>query len=235
MTLPSVLLVDNDPWVKAEVAKKIGQSKACELIGCVSSYEEGQRAIDRVSPDVVMLELLLEGGSGTSFIRETLKKRPETECLVLTSILSSKGFYAAIQSGAKGYILKKYGLKRVIDLFHSFLNGGSPVPPGLARGLIDRISTQASTQEKERVELTGKEKEVLTLLAKGFSRNEVAKLMNISVHTVSTHIKRIYTKLDVNSYGEAVYEAILLRLIKPSDKMEQIIISSINTYHGEPL
>ncbi|MDX8412278.1 MAG: response regulator transcription factor [Mariprofundaceae bacterium] len=231
---PSVLLLDDDPWVTKKLAKKLNESEECELIGCAANFEDGLRAIERLKPDVIVLDLLLEGGSGTSLIRKALTNNVDTECMVLTKIMNSKAFFAALQSGAKGYVLKQYGLERVMDLFHDFLNGGSPVPPGLARGLIDKVSTPHNREEKERVELTAKEKEVLTLLAKGFSRNEVADLMQISVHTVATHVKHIYKKLNVNSYGAAVFEAILLRLITPSKKMERYIISSIDTFRGDP-
>jgi len=103
------------------------------------------------------------------------------------------------------------------------IDGGVPISPGIARFLLKRLKSESDTQKDMPVEvdanlphLTKREKEVLQLIAKGFSYSEIAEMLVLSVHTVTSHIKHIYKKLAVNSRGEAVYEAIQLGLLNPT-------------------
>ena len=95
------------------------------------------------------------------------------------------------------------------------LRGGSPISPAIARHLLRRFQSEptAPLKQLEKSPLSKRETDVLTAVAKGYTYNEIATMLNISFHTVSSHIKHIYRKLEVSSRSEAVFEAITLRLI----------------------
>ena len=125
----------------------------------------------------------------------------------------------AIETGAKGYVLKKELEKNLVAAIRLLQAGGSPVSPSVAKSVLRALrtfTTQTSAQCPKSVEsnpLSERETEILRLLAKGMSFNEIGDILTISPHTVTAHIKKIYRKLQVHSRGEAVYEAVQMGLL----------------------
>ena len=117
---------------------------------------------------------------------------------------------ASIEAGATGYILKDSVPEEFVDLIKQLRTGGSPISPVIARQLLKRFKSGTAAPRATRPEdnlLSPREAEILSLIAKGFSFGEIARLVSVSPHTVTTHVKKIYQKLAVHSRGEAVYEA----------------------------
>ena len=166
--------------------------------------------MSKTAPDVLLTDLGLPDGSGIDLIRETVRRYPATDIMVITVFGDEDHVLASIEAGATGYILKDSIPEEFVGLIKQLRAGGSPISPVIARQLLKRFKPHvASPEAVATVEagLSARESEVLSLIAKGFSFSEIARLLNVSQHTVTTHVKKIYQKLAVHSRGEAVYEA----------------------------
>jgi DNA-binding NarL/FixJ family response regulator len=123
---------------------------------------------------------------------------------------------ASIAAGATGYILKDSLPEELVDIIKQLRAGGSPISPIIARQLLKKLrppGSESYPSARDHPGLSARESEILSLIAKGFSFTEIAKLLEISPHTVTAYVKKIYQKLAVHSRGEAVYEAGRMGLI----------------------
>ena len=139
-----------------------------------------------------------------------------TTIMVVTVFGDEEHVLAAIEAGATGYILKDSIPEAFVGLVKQLRAGGSPISPVIARQLIKRFKPGVvadNPRQPSEHGLSARESEVLSLIAKGFSFGEIARLLGVSPHTVTTHVKKIYQKLAVHSRGEAVYEAGKMGLI----------------------
>ena len=147
-------------------------------------------------------------GDGTTLIRKAAGQYPDVDILVLTMFADHHKVLDAIRAGARGYLLKDQKLNECVAAIREVRKGGSPISPIIARLLLKELSPQELVRESTSEEqLSEREKETLHLLSRGFTYSECAELMGISQHTVGTHVKHIYRKLEVNSRAEAVFEA----------------------------
>lgn len=181
--------------------------------------------------DVMLVDLGLPDGSGIEVIREARRLRAAREILVTTVFQDEESTVAAICAGASGYVLKDEPVPELIRSLRDVLAGASPISPRIARHVLRAVQTGspllagpgtaashpshgiAEMRAPAKLGLTRREIEVLHLIAKGFSHVEIAQLLATSPNTVRTHMKNIYRKLDVNSRGEAVYQAIQIGLV----------------------
>jgi DNA-binding NarL/FixJ family response regulator len=144
--------------------------------------------------------------------------------MVITVFADEKRVMEAVEAGARGYLLKDASSERVAEAVLQLLAGGSPISAPIARYLLrhfqtppDESQSAAPIPDVERPHLSEREHEVLGLLAKGFRYQEIAELLEITGHTVTTHIRRIYRKLEVHSRSQAIYEAANLGLLELGD------------------
>ena len=161
-----------------------------------------------------LVDLGLPDGSGLEFIHFLRDTGHCTHSLVITAFGDEKNVVTAIEAGAMGYLLKDRDPQYIADSICTVLDGGSPVSPSIARHLLKRFQQPAAEETgPPQVHLTQREIEVLRLVVKGFTYQEIAAGLDMSVNTVSSHVQNIYRKLAVRSRGEAVFEAITLGLV----------------------
>jgi DNA-binding NarL/FixJ family response regulator len=161
--------------------------------------------------DVLLVDLGLPDGRGEDVIRYATRLHPELNAMVISVFGDERHVFEAIQAGATGYLLKDdlpEDFAGAIELLNS---GGAPINPMIARQIIKRMKhstgqlpAPAATPESG---LTAREAEILHLISRGFSTAEVAEMLHLSPHTVVSHVKKIYRKLQVNSRAEALFEA----------------------------
>src|SRR5262245_56567381 len=173
----------------------------------------------RDRPDVLLTDLGLPDGSGVDLIRAVRELGGGTQCMVITIFGDEQHVVSGIEAGALGYLLKDGSAEYIGDSIMEMLDGGSPISPAIARHLLKRFrpagpAASPAIDPDTLPRLSPREHEVLTLIVKGFSYAESARLMGVSSHTVTTHVRAIYRKLEVHSRGEAVYEALQLGLVK---------------------
>jgi DNA-binding NarL/FixJ family response regulator len=213
-----VLLVEDE----AETLDRIGRALAAEprldVIGLAGSCAEARRLLAADAPDVLLVDLGLPDGNGTELIRELRGRHPRTECMVITVFGDERSVVAAIEAGAGGYLLKDATDEEIPRAVLDLAGGGSPISPAIARHLLRRLQSGAggaSAAGADAPHLSAREREVLELLARGFRIGEIAGALGITGHTVTTHVRHLYRKLEVGSRGEAIYEAMSRGLLRP--------------------
>jgi DNA-binding NarL/FixJ family response regulator len=217
MPAHSVLLVEDDALTRARLARAIAEHPELELAGEAGSCREARARLASSVPEVLLVDLGLPDGSGVDLIREVKERAATTEAMVITIFGDERHVVAAIEAGATGYVLKDGSNEYIGESILELLNGGSPISPAIARHLLRRFRDAPAPHPAADVPtLTEREHEVLELLVKGFTFAETGNLLDISAHTVTTHVKHIYEKLGVRSRAEAVYEALQLGIVKSS-------------------
>lgn len=209
-----VALVEDDVDFQSAIAAAIAASEDMMLIHASSSRAEGLRALESQPADVLLVDLGLPDGSGIDVIRAAQSRWPDCAVMVSTAFGDELHVMRSIEAGAAGYLLKDSAPASMLDEIRSLHAGGSPISPLIARQILTRFrpsapapTPAAAPAKSESHELSGREREVLDLITKGFTADEIARFLKVSPHTVLTYVRRIYRKLNVNSKAEAIYEA----------------------------
>ena len=216
-----IVIVEDDEQTRLSLQERIGLADDMDVIVSAGTLAEGREAI-KAQPDVLLVDLGLPDGSGQQLIEETTAYAPRTEIMVITVFGDEQNVVSAIQAGASGYLLKDSEGPDMASAIRELVAGGSPITPAIARHILKRFNsdrrqpkTDASSSQSL---LTDREIEVLDLVVRGYSNNEIGSLLQVSYHTVTSHIKNIYKKLAVGSRTEAIYEANQLGLLSPERK-----------------
>ncbi len=213
-----VLLIEDEPSTLDRLCRAVEAHPQLRVSGRAETVEDGKRAIREGGFDVLLSDLGFPDGSGIDLIRLARELQPEVEVMVITVFADERHVLAAIEAGASGYLLKDGDSSYIGESILQLIAGGSPISAAIARHLLQRLKPaepEEPVPDPEAPRLTGREQQVLELVAKGFSYSEIASTLGISVNTVTSYIKQIYRKLSVNSRGEAVFEASQLGLLHP--------------------
>ena len=214
-----VIFVENDPNVRLRLQRAISGLADIHEIGSAATYREADAFVSQFKFQMLIVDLDLPDGFGLDLIRRTAANMPEVDIMVLANANDDPHVVSAIESGATGYVLKTEIENSLVSAIRLLAAGGSPVSPEVAKSVLRALRTYTThTIEKTTAPiqpnpLSERETEILQLLAKGMSFNEIGDILTISPHTVTAHIKKIYRKLQVHSRGEAVYEAAQMGLI----------------------
>ena len=214
-----VIFVENDPNVRLRLQRAISGLADIHEIGSAATYREADALVSQFKFHMLIVDLDLPDGFGLDLIRRTAANMPEVDIMVLANANDDPHVVSAIESGATGYVLKTEIENSLVSAIRLLAAGGSPVSPEVAKSVLRALRTYTThTIEKTTAPiqpnpLSERETEILQLLAKGMSFNEIGDILTISPHTVTAHIKKIYRKLQVHSRGEAVYEAVQMGLL----------------------
>lgn len=214
-----VIFVENDPNVRLRLQRAISGLADIHEIGSAATYREADALVSQFKFQMLIVDLDLPDGFGLDLIRRTAANMPKVDIMVLANANDDPHVVSAIESGATGYVLKTEIENSLVSAIRLLAAGGSPVSPEVAKSVLRALRTYTThTIEKTTAPiqpnpLSERETEILQLLAKGMSFNEIGDILTISPHTVTAHIKKIYRKLQVHSRGEAVYEAAQMGLI----------------------
>ena len=216
----TVIIVEDEPEFRRRFAQIVESEPSMRLAGVASTRREAQTLLEKEPFDVPLIDLGLPDGNGIDLIKQVSQTRPEADIMVVTVFGDEQHVVSSIEAGATGYILKDSTPADVISCIRLLRAGGSPVSPVVARSVLrairNRMAAEPATRapQPESNPLSTRETEILQLLAKGMSFNEIGEILGISPHTVTAHIKKIYRKLAVHSRGEAVYEATHMGLLR---------------------
>ncbi|MFM1980990.1 MAG: hypothetical protein RLZ68_2255 [Pseudomonadota bacterium] len=216
--MEQILLVEDDAATASWLAGLLTTLPGTQPPAICSTAQAALDWLEHHRPDIVLADLGLPDRPGTDVIRAATQRYPECDVLVITVFGDEAHVMAALAAGASGYLVKDASLTNMQEHLAHLRNGGSPMTPRIARMLIRQYQGNQGNPGQQTTtpvtipwpglgsELSTRETEVLTGIAKGFSYTEVATALAVSTNTVRTHIKRIYQKLAVNSRSEAVYE-----------------------------
>ncbi|MCR6478023.1 response regulator transcription factor [Variovorax sp. ZS18.2.2] len=224
-----VLVVEDDSRARAFFEASVQRSPRLFWLGSAGTVQEALGWLARTTtiPDVLLVDLGMPDGTGLDVIRDAVARFPGCEPLVVSVFGDEENVLASIEAGAVGYIHKDAAPEDIAQTIVEMKAGASPISPMIARRVLAKYRSlqsasilglsaaapEAAFDESERGLLSAREHEVLTLIARGFSYAEIARLKGLSVHTVQTHIKNLYGKLAVHSKSEAVFEATRLGLL----------------------
>lgn len=218
--LTDILLVEDDAPTRERLCDAL-LAAGDFAVTSASNISEALATLSESMPRILLTDLQLPDGHGIELIRRVRRASPTTDIMVISILGDEESVIAAITAGATGYLLKDAFQTDVAATVRELAMGHSPISASIARYIVRR--TQASLQPGPDVErrpslntarLTAREIDILWGIAKGFSYADIAEHLGLSRQTVPGHIKSIYRKLEVNTRGEAVFEAVQQGLIR---------------------
>lgn len=218
-----VAIVEDDPSFRDALSKALEATPDMRLANIAGTRAEGLAMLQGPPADVLLVDLGLPDGSGIDVIHAAILRWPGCNIMVSTNFGDETHVMRSIEAGAAGYLLKDSSPAKIVDEIRSLASGGSPISPIIARQVLARFRTAtpadvaasptAAAPAEPSTLLSAREKEVLDFITRGFTAQEIAKLMQLSPFTVRTFVRRIYSKLKVTSKTEAIYEARTLGLL----------------------
>ncbi len=208
----SVWLVEDNAMFSMGVRRAVDSLGGMQCAGCYPTAEAAFAALDQETPpDVILLDVQLPGIDGITALQTFRKRVPEARVIILTVFDDADKIFRAVCAGAAGYVLKSSGIDRIGDAIRQVMDGGAPMTPEVAKKVLDAFSRIEPTLDRDSMEdyhLTERERDILRLMADGLLKKEIAQALDISVHTVSTHMRRVYGKLHVTTNTGAVAKAL---------------------------
>ena len=213
--MTSVLVVDDAPLFQAGIAAALSEA-GFSVTGQAQDAMSAVTKARQLQPDVVVLDVLMPGLSGLEVVDKICNAAPNTSVVLLTSSESEEDLLSAIKSGASGYVVKDTPLPQLVENIHEVARGGSVVSPMMVSKLFANVRQLLRHRDivaGRRPTLTGREVEVLQLVAQGMTSREIGEKLFISENTVKNHVRNILDKLGLHSRSEAVMYALREDLI----------------------
>jgi DNA-binding NarL/FixJ family response regulator len=204
MSLPfkkRVVLVEDDQEIRESFSLIVNSSQRFTVVGAYGNCEDAIAALNRDKPEIVLMDIELPGMNGirgTQIIRD---KSPSTEVIMVTVYEDSDLVFEALKAGASGYITKSANYTELLSALDEIVRGGAPMSSRIARMVIDNYHINPNSP------LTKRETTILQLISEGKTYTQISEELFISKETAKTHIKNIYSKLQVNSKSEAIAKA----------------------------
>lgn len=213
--IKTALIVEDHPSSQTWLASMLAEAFEGVQINIADKVAPAKALINKQAFDLVLLDISLPDGNGISLIDLIFARSPKSYIVIATIFDDDEHIFQALEKGAQGFLLKDQPRQKVIKQLQGILQGEPPLSPSITRRMLRhfRQTTPFSSSSTTPSTLTTREKDVLKLLALGHSRADIAKALSISEHTVATHIKNIYRKLDVSNRAESVIAAIKLGIL----------------------
>jgi DNA-binding NarL/FixJ family response regulator len=202
-------IIEDNVSFRSNIADYINLSDNYFSVFDVASIENLNNLKLSIKPEIILLDIHLNGENSLNSLDSLYQKFPETYILVMTGDLNEKNILKALENGAKGYINKPFEMVELIKAMNKTFEDGSFLTPLATTSLLNVINNnykKPNSSIQTAYSFTAKESEIVELLRQGLSYNEIAEKLKISYHTVNHHIKNIYHKMDVNSKSKLIAE-----------------------------
>ena len=205
-----VWLVEDNEVFRRNVQRVIN---GLDEMVCNGSFESAESTFAALqshpAPDVILLDVQLPGIDGIVALGKLKEVVPDTRVIILTVFDDADKIFRAVCAGASGYVLKASGTDKIGEAIRQVMGGGATMTPQVAKKVLDAFAnSELMPGAKGDYGLTAREQEILRLLAEGLLKKEIAAALSIRVNTVSTHLRRVYDKLHVNTNTGAVAKAL---------------------------
>jgi DNA-binding NarL/FixJ family response regulator len=214
----TVVVVEDNPQTCEFLVACINAHPQLTVAASFATLASARAWFTRRQSDLLLVDLGLPDGSGLTLMREVHARWPQCDMLVVSMFGDEVNVVASIEAGAVGYVHKDDEAADIAETLLAVKGGASPISPMIARHLLLRMRPSAPEPVTTSVSLSPREQEVLQHIARGLAYAEIARLQGVTVHTVQTHIKKLYGKLAVHSRSEAVFEANRLGLLNDTLK-----------------
>jgi len=206
----TVFILEDDKPTRLRLCNIIDNDSHFILANSAGSLQESRQWLKHSTIDILLIDLGLPDGYGTDLINEVSQTHKNTKIMVISRLGDENSVIEAIKAGAKGYLLKDNEETHIIDAIKQLACGGSPISPAIAGYILDFFKKNMPYENNDQAlalhNLTAREKDVLQYVARGYSNKEIGQALDISPHTVASHVKHIYQKLEVTSRSEASSE-----------------------------
>lgn len=206
MTRVRVLVADDHAIVREGLRAVLAAEDDLEVVAEAETSEDAVRLARELRPDVAVVDLRMPGSGGLDATREMARAVPAVAVLILTMHEDDASVFAAMRAGARGYVLKGSRRGDVVRAIRAVAQGDAIFGPGVAQRVMDFVAT-AHVRDPVLPELTGREREVLALVARGRRNADVARELGLTLKTVRNHVSNIVTKLQVSDRAQAVARA----------------------------
>jgi DNA-binding NarL/FixJ family response regulator len=208
-----IIVVEDNKLFRETLCSFVAQSSGMVCNNTYSSCEDALIAILKfdLNPDVILLDIGLPGMSGVEGIKHFNKLIPDIKIIIQTIHDDNENIFNALCNGASGYLLKDSSSEKIISSIKEVLNGGAPMNSAIASKVLKMFKD--FVPEHKDYQLSQREIEILKLLTEGLSKKQIAEKLFISHHTVDSHIRKIYDKLEVHSSNAAVAKAVKENLV----------------------
>lgn len=207
MSAIKVLIVDDHNLVREGLKAVFDQGDEVDIVGEAGSGEEALEMVDKVKPDVILMDISMPGMNGIQATKLIREKHPEARIVMLT-MLDQEGYvYEAVKAGATGYMLKNTSSDDLVHAIQTVYEGKALLHPDATAQLLKEFVSLADNKAKD-YGLSSREMEVLQLLSEGNTNKEIAKALWISEQTVKTHVAHIFDKLGTSDRTETVATAL---------------------------
>jgi DNA-binding NarL/FixJ family response regulator len=208
-----VVIVEDKNAIREGLTVLLGGTEGIECVGRYGNCEDMLASLEADNPDVILMDIGLPGMSGIEGTRAVKSVLPDVTVVVLSVYEDDDNIFQALCMGASGYLVKTTPPARLIEAIREAHEGGSPMSSHIARKVVNLFQKNFKGADEPDVQLTEREKEILTGLSDGESYGSIADALFVSVDTVRYHIRNIYQKLQVHSQSAAVSQAIRKGLI----------------------
>lgn len=209
-----VLIVDDHAMVREGIRMILAAQPDIKVIG---EAPDGAQAIEQVrqlDPDIALMDIAMPGLGGLEATLEIRKSYPRTRVLVLSQYDNKEYVFRLLKAGASGYILKSAAGTELVSAIRSVNDGGSPLDPAIAQGVIEGfVKSGSGDQQSAYEELSDREKQVLKLVAEGYTSKHIADALFLSVKTIMVHRANVMEKLDIHNRTDLIKYAISKGLI----------------------
>ncbi|MBT2684329.1 response regulator transcription factor [Bacillus sp. ISL-37] len=206
-----VVVVDDHEMVRKGIISYLETEPAIEIVGEADGGKKAVSLVKETKPDVVLMDLLMENGSGIDATREILSFYPECKIIIITSFYDDEQVFPAIEAGAFSYMLKTASASEVIKAIEKASRGETVIEPKVANRMMKRLRPQ---ERKPHDELTERELDVLKCIGEGMTNQQISEELFIGVKTVKTHVSNILGKLGLSDRTQAAIYANRNGLIK---------------------
>lgn len=205
-----VIFVDDHEMVRIGISSYLSMQEGIEIVGEASNGKEGIEKTLQLKPDVVLMDMVMNEMDGIEATAQIKSQMPKVKVVMLTSFIEDKEVYRALDAGVDSYILKTSSAEEIRDAIIKTYQGESVFEKEVMMKMRARMNQKAELHDM----LTEREKEILLLIAKGYSNQEIADASHITIKTVKTHVSNILSKLEVQDRTQAVIYAFQHDLIE---------------------
>lgn len=206
-----VLLVDDHAILRAGLRALLATYPDIEVVGEAGDGSEAIQRVKELHPDIVLMDISMPGMNGLTATRYILEAHPDVRIIILTQYDSKEYILPLLQVGASGYVLKQCADTDLVKAIRSVYAGDSFLYPSVARTLLESYLGKEENTSHE--ELTPREREILVLIAQGYTNRQIAEILHISPKTVDVHRSRLMKKLDLHNVADLTRYAIRHGLI----------------------
>jgi DNA-binding NarL/FixJ family response regulator len=209
MTKQRILLVDDHEVVRLGLRALLERHPQFEVVAEASTARDAIEQVEHYSPDVVVMDIRLPGGSGIEACEEISEKYPNTKVIMLTSYAEDEMLFSAIRAGASGYVLKQIEGDGLVRAIEAVGRGEALLDPAVTQRIFQEVRKAAKEEEASAfAALTQQEKHVLMLVSEGKTNREIAKALFLGEGTVRNYVSSILSKLGVSNRAEAAAYAV---------------------------